>query len=52
MYGTCSLFVEENEEVVESFLNKNKDFVLASMKLHGSPKKNSDTTFSALFKKI
>jgi 16S rRNA (cytosine967-C5)-methyltransferase len=52
LYGTCSLFVEENEEVVESFINKNKDFVLDSMKLHGSPKKNSDTTFSALFKKI
>ncbi len=52
LYGTCSFFVEENEEVVEMFLEKNTSFVLEKMKLHGSPEKNSDTTFSALLKKV
>ncbi len=52
LYGTCSFFVEENEEVVEMFLEENTSFVLEKMKLHGSPEKNSDTTFSALLKKV
>ncbi len=52
IYGTCSFFVEENEEVAEMFLNINSSFSLEIMRLHGSPYKNSDTTFSVLFKKI
>ena len=52
IYGTCSFFAEENEEVVDMFLEKNSSFVLEKMKLHGSPEKNSDTTFSALLKKV
>jgi 16S rRNA (cytosine967-C5)-methyltransferase len=51
LYGTCSFFVEENEEVIHSFLKKNPGFVLEKMKIHGSPEKDSDTTFSALLKK-
>lgn len=52
LYGTCSFFAEENEEVVEAFLKKNGEFSLEAMKLHGSPEKDSDTTFSALFRKF
>ena len=51
LYGTCSFFVEENEEVIHSFLKKNPGFVLEKMEIHGSPEKDSDTTFSALLKK-
>ncbi|MEI7440299.1 MAG: RsmB/NOP family class I SAM-dependent RNA methyltransferase [bacterium] len=52
LYGTCSVFAEENEEVIHSFLKNNPGFVLEKMKIHGSPEKDSDTTFSALLKKI
>lgn len=36
IYSTCTIFDEENKEVVESFLDENKDFVLEEIKLPDS----------------
>jgi len=53
VYATCSWFVEENEDMVDMFLQSpaGKSFSLESMNLFGSPKDNSDTMFSAVFKR-
>lgn len=51
-YGTCSFFIEENENVVESFSKKNSRFEFIKQKVHGMPERNSDATFSALWKRI
>lgn len=50
-YGTCSFFKVENEDVVKSFCEQNKDFKLIHQQLHGLPYKNSDATFSALLQR-
>lgn len=51
-YGTCSFFVEENENIVEAFSKKNSRFELIQQKIHGMPERNSDVTFSALWKRV
>lgn len=49
VYGTCSWFVEENEDVVSRFAASYPEFKLLSQTLHGSPHEDADTTFSAIF---
>lgn len=51
VYGTCSFLVEENEKIVESFVQSHPNFELKVMKTHGLPQMDSDTTFSALLLK-
>lgn len=51
-YGTCSFFEEENEAIVEAFTKKNSRFELVKQKFHGIPERNSDATFSALWKRV
>lgn len=53
IYATCSWFVEENEDVVEKFLESEagKGFELKEMQLFGSPRENADVMFSAVFEK-
>ncbi|CBL45770.1 Hypothetical protein HDN1F_21870 [gamma proteobacterium HdN1] len=48
VYSTCSFFVEENEQIVAAFLEQHPEFTLSSQHLHGNPKQNADTMFSAL----
>jgi len=51
-YGTCSFFVQENEAIVNEFSKKNSRFELVVQKMHGMPERNSDATFSALWKRV
>ncbi len=52
IYATCSWFVQENESVVEKFLEEHKNFKLEKMEVVGNPSMDSDTMFSSVFKKI
>jgi 16S rRNA (cytosine967-C5)-methyltransferase len=51
VYATCSLFVEENEEIVDRFLSRAHQFTLLSQTLLGSPELDCDTAFAAVFQK-
>lgn len=52
VYATCSWFVEENEDVVEDFLQKHPQFRLQEMGLFGNPEEDADTTFGAVMQRI
>jgi len=52
VYATCSWFVEENEEIVERFLQESREFELSSADMHGQPRADSDTTFVAVMNRI
>lgn len=47
VYLTCSVWVEENEAVIEAFLARNPRFRLERMGLVGAPERDSDTLFAA-----
>jgi 16S rRNA (cytosine967-C5)-methyltransferase len=51
VYATCSFFSSENESVVNKFLESATEFTLVSMQIHGSPKQDCDTTFTAVMKR-
>ncbi len=51
VYGTCSFFKWENEDVVNKFIEESPDFTLQSMEMLGCPYKNSDTMFVAVLKR-
>ncbi len=51
VYATCSWFVEEDEDVARAFAVARPDFTLVSMELFGSPARDSDTLFAAIFRR-
>lgn len=51
IYATCSFFYEENEAIIEDFLNKNNDFKCLKMEVVGNPNEDSDTLFYAQLKR-
>jgi len=51
VYSTCSWLVEENEAIVERFLNENPNFHLITQNLYGNPSVNADTMFSAVMQR-
>jgi 16S rRNA (cytosine967-C5)-methyltransferase len=51
VYSTCSWLVEENETIVEHFLNENPNFHLITQNLYGNPSVNADTMFSAVMQR-
>lgn len=48
VYSTCSIRVEENEDVVAKFLAANAGITLVREGMHGCPHKDSDSMFVAL----
>lgn len=48
VYATCSVRVEENEDVVREFLAANPSFSLGQQGLHGCPAIDADSMFVAL----
>jgi len=51
VYATCSWLCEENERIVTAFLKRRSDFRLRGQTLHGCPYHDSDTTYTAVFKR-
>jgi 16S rRNA (cytosine967-C5)-methyltransferase len=51
VYATCSWLVQENEHIVEQFLQKHPDFSLISSEMLGNPYQNADTMFVAVMRK-
>jgi len=51
VYATCSWYVVENEDVVASFLGEHAEFALVGQQLHGNPREDADTTFSAVLRR-
>lgn len=51
VYGTCSFFAEENEQMVQEFLDQHPNFSLVKQSLLGAPALNGDTMFVAVFLK-
>jgi 16S rRNA (cytosine967-C5)-methyltransferase len=51
VYGTCSYLMEENETIVERFLEENSNFKICQMSMLGSPKEDSDSMFVAVLVK-
>lgn len=52
VYGTCSVFVEENEDIINKFLGQNTNFKLVRMSMLGAPLENADSMFVAVLEKI
>ena len=50
VYITCSVFKKENEDVLEAFLQKNKNVKLLLSKYHKGYENKADTLFSAIMK--
>jgi len=50
VYATCSVFLEENEDIVQKFLAQNPNFNLNMMSVFGND--HSDTMFVAVMEKI
>jgi 16S rRNA (cytosine967-C5)-methyltransferase len=48
VYATCSWMRAENEDVVAAFLKARPQFALRIQTIHGNPKADSDTTFTAV----
>ncbi len=48
VYGTCSIRVEENEDVVAGFLAAHPGFTLVRQGIHGCPQRDADAMFVAL----
>lgn len=51
VYGTCSWFHEENQDVVEVFSSSHPEYELKTQGLHGCPEMDSDTMFSATWQR-
>lgn len=51
VYATCSIFKEENEEVVNKFLENQSEFLLETMQIVSSPNDDSDFMFVAVMRK-
>jgi len=51
VYATCSWLVEENEDIVATFLSQNTEFTLISEKMAGAPDTDADTMFVAVMEK-
>lgn len=47
VYSTCSIRVEENEDIVAAFLAANPAFTLDTQAMHGCPQRDSDAMFVA-----
>jgi 16S rRNA (cytosine967-C5)-methyltransferase len=52
IYATCSFFCDENEAVVGKFIESAPEFELVSSQINGSPMHDSDTTFTAVMKRL
>lgn len=52
LYATCSVFVEENESVVDEFTKKYPQFKLEKSEVYSLSNGDSDTTYSALFRLV
>ena len=50
LYATCSVFVEENESVVDEFTKKYPQFKLEKSEVFSLSRGDSDTTYSALLR--
>jgi 16S rRNA (cytosine967-C5)-methyltransferase len=51
VYSTCSFLTEENEGIVEEFLQKNPSFELVKNNILGNPKEDADTMFACVLRK-
>lgn len=51
VYSTCTVFHEENEDIVQAFLAEHRDFKLVSEKLFLPGKENCDGFYTALMKR-
>jgi len=51
VYATCSWYVEEDEDVVAAFLAGHPEFAQVVQELHGNPREDADTTFSAVLRR-
>jgi len=51
VYATCSWRAEENEDVAAAFLAAHPEFALEAQQLHGNPREDADTTFSAVMRR-
>jgi 16S rRNA (cytosine967-C5)-methyltransferase len=51
VYATCSWFRAENEDVVAAFLTARPEFSLRAQSIHGNPKADADTTFTAVMER-
>lgn len=51
VYATCSWRAEENEDVTAAFLAARLDYALQAQELHGNPREDADTTFSAVMRR-
>ncbi|MBV6493513.1 MAG: Ribosomal RNA small subunit methyltransferase B [Turneriella sp.] len=51
VYATCSVFKEENENTVQSFLEEHPNFFLEKSQLVGAPLYDSDTMFYAILQR-
>ena len=51
VYSTCSWIYDENENIVESFIRNNPEFVLIKQKMLGSPVENADTMFVSVIQR-
>lgn len=50
VYGTCSIFNEENFQIIEQFKANNTAWTVEYAELLGCPSKDSDTLFAAVLK--
>jgi len=50
-YLTCSIFENENENVINTFIQKNKNFSVVFQQYFGGPEKNADFIFGALLRR-
>ena len=52
IYSTCSIFIEENESMVNNFLKMKPNFKIYSQEMVGSPETDSDSMFKAILQRI
>lgn len=50
VYGTCSIFNEENFQIIEQFQAKNSEWEVEYAELLGCPMKDSDSLFAAVLR--
>jgi 16S rRNA (cytosine967-C5)-methyltransferase len=51
VYATCSVFAEEDEDVVAAFLAAHPGWSLESEQLHGAPDLDADTLYAAVLRR-